>query len=59
VKVEPRVTFGEEPANEQRTHITFSGGWGRKCGARTNELRDGRIVLVTNGRCGPCADLER
>lgn len=31
----------------------------RKCGGRTNELRDGRIVLVTHGRCGPCADLER
>lgn len=26
--VEPRVVFGEEPANDQRTHITFSGGWG-------------------------------
>lgn len=31
----------------------------RKCGAATSSIRDGRVVLVTNGRCGPCSDLER
>lgn len=31
----------------------------RICGVEANAIRDGRIVLVTSGRCSSCAALEQ